>query len=275
MVDARHYTLFVITAILIAGTAYSVHQDTYLDTSNPLLTHLPHKLSGTHYFATKTNILNTLFIKKSWAWTSATFLFSYLTSPVQVRTKDRLFKYFTATAIWLLFTSWFFGPALLERFIVVSGGECILALPSGDIVSVPNELCYTRSTITQQTHPHLFPATFSTEDYSLKGWASKPRLRRGHDVSGHVFLLTLSTLFLVDQLRPSFKIRRWTSVHKWAIASNIILIGIWLFATYTTSVYFHSPFEKFTGYLLGLASFVLTQVLFGGNVQIHPRTVPA
>ncbi|KAF8201019.1 inositol phospholipid synthesis and fat-storage-inducing TM-domain-containing protein [Pholiota molesta] len=274
MVDIRHYTLFTLTAILIAGTAYSVLHDTYLDTSNPLLTHLPHKLAKTHYFAAKTNVFNTYFIKKLWGWTSVLFFFSYLTSPVQVRTKDRLFKYLAATTIWLLFTSWFFGPALLERFIVASGGECILALPSGGVLSVPNELCFTHSTISHQSHPHLFPDTFSAMDTSLLGWASIPRLRRGHDISGHVFLLTLATLFLADQLRPSFKTKRWTSVHTWAVTSNIILIGLWLLAALTTSVYFHSPMEKLSGYLLGLSSFMLIQALFGGEVQIHPRTVP-
>jgi hypothetical protein len=27
-----------------------------------------------------------------------------------------------------------------------------------------------------------------------------------------------------------------------------VLVAVWLFAISTTSVYFHSPFEKFTGY---------------------------
>ncbi|KAF8967915.1 inositol phospholipid synthesis and fat-storage-inducing TM-domain-containing protein [Flammula alnicola] len=268
MVDVRHYTLVLLSAILFIGTVYSVFQDTYLDTSNPLLSALPHKLSHTHYFATKTNPLNVYFIKKSWGWTSALFLFSYLTAPPQTRTKDRLFKYLTLTGIWLLFTSWFFGPALFERLTVLSGGECVFTLPSGDLITVPNELCYTKSTITHHTHPDLF---VDTTTFPSEGWRVIPRLRRGHDISGHVFLLTMSTLFLVDQLRPSFKVGRWSSIHTWAIAANIVLVAIWLFATYTTSVYFHSPFEKFSGYLLGVASFGLTQILFGGDVQTHPQ----
>ena len=37
MVDIRHYTFAAITAILLAGTVYSLVYDTYLDTSDPLL----------------------------------------------------------------------------------------------------------------------------------------------------------------------------------------------------------------------------------------------
>ncbi|KAF8161233.1 inositol phospholipid synthesis and fat-storage-inducing TM-domain-containing protein [Crassisporium funariophilum] len=268
MRDIRYQTIVVIAVTLLFGTGYSVLYNTYLDTSNPLLTHLAHALSGSHYFATKTNPLNVYFIKKAWGWTSLAFLFSYLTSPAQVRTKERFFKYLTLTAVWLLFTSWFFGPALLERVIVASGGQCVIALPNGDPITVPNEYCYSKSTITQQSHPDLFVTTFAIPPE----WRLIPRLRMGHDISGHIFLLTMSTLFLVDQLRPSFKMGRWSSVHQWALASNIVLIAIWLFAIYTTGVYFHSPFEKLTGFLLGVASFAITQVpVF--DVLSQPQTV--
>ena len=32
------------------------------------------------------------------------------------------------------------------------------------------------------------------------------------------------------------------------VVAQILLIDIWLFATYTMAVYLHSPFEKITGY---------------------------
>jgi len=73
----------------------------------------------------------------------------------------------------------------------------------------------------------------------------------------------MSILFLADQLHSS--IRRgparvtWSYMHKWAVAANVTLIAIWLFASYTTSVYFHTVFEKFTGYLLGVLGFGITQ----------------
>ena len=73
--------VYGLSAIVVFGTAYSVLFGTYLDTSNPLLTHLPHPLSDTHYFASKKNFLNVYFIKKAWGWTSAVFLFSWFTTP--------------------------------------------------------------------------------------------------------------------------------------------------------------------------------------------------
>ncbi|PPQ66302.1 hypothetical protein CVT24_007299, partial [Panaeolus cyanescens] len=295
----------LLSAILFFGTAYSVLYSTYFDTSNPLLTGLPHPLSGIYYFANKSNPLNTIFIKRAWGWTTAAFLLILVSAVPQTALtaspssrvrrgaptrRDRLSKYLLCTTIWLLFTSWFFGPSLFERALVASGAECILAFPDGDAVRVPVELCYTKSTITSTTHPDIFllpklytignPAVSDSKDTLEKtseqiigtsdrrltipeNWKSRPRLRSGHDVSGHIFLLTMSILFLVDQIQPSLSADVWpraSQFHKWAIAANMALVAVWLFASYTTAVYFHTPFEKFTGFVLGLASFGLTRL---------------
>ena len=249
MMDTRDQTVIaisIISAILLFGTLYSVVYNTYLDTSNPLLTHLPHRLATTHYFATKSNPINVYFIKKAWGWTSAAFFFLWFTSPPQIRSVHRILKYLILLVIWLLFTSWFFGPPIFERVIVASGGQCVISLPSGDPVIVPNDLCYRKTTVVPETNPTLF--TTATTFTLPPGWGAVPRLRKGHDVSGHVFLLTLSALFLFDQLLPSFRVAQWSSLHRWAIITNIFIIGVCLFAIGTTAVYFHSPFEKFTGF---------------------------
>lgn len=245
--EVRHAAFGAITAILLFGTIYSVIYDTYLDTSNPLLTNLPHHLHSTHYFANKANILNSYFIKRAWGWTSAAFLALWLTSPPHKRTAHKIVKWGVETAIWLIFTSWFFGPALLERLTVASGGVCTVALPSAGAFSIPNDYCLTRTAISLETHPFLFAASLSVsgDDGRL---LVVPRLRKGHDVSGHVFLLTMSVLFLVDQLRVSLRARSWSPAHACAVAFNVALVAVWLFGIYTTSVYFHLPFEKFTGY---------------------------
>lgn len=252
MPDARTATLAAITSVVLFGTIYSVVHDTFLDTSNPLLTHLPHPLHHTHYFANKKNPLNVYFIKRAWGWTTAAFLFLFFTSPSRIRTKERVFQYLAATSVWLVFTSWFFGPPVLERLVARTGGECVLNLPSGAVVTVPNEYCYTKTALSPMTHPSLFAASLLLPDGD---WHARPRLRRGHDVSGHIFLLTMSTLFLVDQLRLSFAAppnggvaQRWPPWHKWAVSASTLLVALSLFATYTTSVYFHTPIEKLTGY---------------------------
>lgn len=244
MSDTRKVALAAVSAVVLFGTAYSVVYDTYLDTSNPLLTHLPHPLSKTHYWARKSNVLNTYFIKAAWGWTSAAFLLLWVTSPASVRTPSRLGKWALETLSWMIFTSWFFGPALLERVIVASGGECVMSSPTGDQLSLPNEYCYSKQHVSPESHPELFTTSFSVPDE----WSTLPRLRRGHDVSGHIFLLTMSVLFLADQLRPSLRVQQWSLYHKLAVAANVSLIGIWLFASYTTSAYFHTPGEKITGF---------------------------
>lgn len=251
MTDLRYRALAAISIVLFFGTAYSVVYNTYLDTSNPLLTHQPHHLSETHYFATKSNPLNVYFIKKAWGWTTGAFLFNYFTSPSTIRTRDRLLKYAVLTGIWILFTNWFFGAPILERVIVLSGGKCIAQLPTGDSITVPHELCYDRSPLTPESHPAFFVTDALRAPDVLEKLRVIPRLRKGHDVSGHVFLLTMSILFLVDQLRPSLRqpaYKAWSTLHSCAIVGQISLIAIWFLAEYTTAVYFHSPFEKFTGY---------------------------
>ncbi|KAJ7680472.1 inositol phospholipid synthesis and fat-storage-inducing TM-domain-containing protein [Mycena polygramma] len=249
---------YSVSAVVLVGTAYSVLYNTYLDTSNPLLTHLPHPLSKSHRWANKGNPLNVYFIKNAWGWTSAAFLLAWGTGPPSSRSAARITRWLTATAIWLVFTAWFFGPALFERIVLASGGECVISLPSGEALSLPAEYCHTRSTVSPATHPALFA---SSSSFVLpEDWRGMPRLRRGHDVSGHIFLLTLSVLLLAQQLGPSLSLTRWTTPHTAAVCANAALIAIWLFASGTTSVYFHSPLEKITGYLLGLACFALVQI---------------
>ncbi|CCM00270.1 uncharacterized protein FIBRA_02300 [Fibroporia radiculosa] len=264
MLDIRIAAFAILSAVVFFGTTYSVTNSTFLDTSNPLLTHLPHPLHATHYFASKANPLNVYFIKRVWGWTSLAFLAHFFTSPRAARTSERVYQYLAATAVWLAFASWFFGPSLIDRLVASTGGECVLNLPSGAIVTLPNEYCFTKSSISISTHSSLFPASLIIPEDSWKG---RPRLRRGHDVSGHIFLLAMSILFLVDQLRFSFttlsatgRSQVWSRAHRWAVAVTAFVISLAMFASYTTSVYFHTPIEKFTGYVLGVGGFAITQL---------------
>lgn len=232
--------------------------NTYLDTSDPLLTHLPHHLHLSHYFASKSNFLNVYFTKKLWAWITAAFLSLYFTSSPVARRKRRIIQYLVETGVWILFSAWFFGPSIFERITASTGGECIVALPSGAVVTILQDYCFTKSTISVDSHPFLFAASLVLPDAT---WKVRPKLRRGHDVSGHIFLLTMAILFLSDQILHSLvlnsrskleekrrKDELWSTLHKFAIALNVIIVGVAMFAAYTTSVYFHTPVEKLTGY---------------------------
>ncbi|KAJ4483263.1 inositol phospholipid synthesis and fat-storage-inducing TM-domain-containing protein [Lentinula aciculospora] len=255
MFDYRLVAFTAVTLTVSLGTAYSVLYGTYLDTSDPLLAHLAHPLARTDYWARKSNFLNVYFIKKAWGWTSAAFLLLWATSNSSARSLSRLMQWLTVTACWLTFTTWFFGPAVIDRVILASGGECFVSLPSGNLITVPTNYCLARSTVTPTSHPDIFTSSLVLPE----GWSGIPRLRRGHDVSGHVFLLTMSILFLTDQLAISLHYRPSSLWHKAVIAANVALICVWLFASTTTSVYFHSPFEKITGYALGIVGFAFTQ----------------
>ncbi len=142
MPDIRRITFVSLSCVLLFGTIYSVAYHTYLDTSDPLvaLARVPHPLAESSYFARKDNILNTLFIKKAWGWTTAVFVALLLTAPTPqgssrrtMSLRERLGKWAAATGVWLLFVVWFFGPGVMERVMSLSGAECVLRVPSGDV----------------------------------------------------------------------------------------------------------------------------------------------
>ncbi|KAL1696335.1 inositol phospholipid synthesis and fat-storage-inducing TM-domain-containing protein [Schizophyllum commune] len=262
--DVRLQALAATTATVALGTLYSVLANSYVDTSDPLLTHLPHPLGPTHFFANKANPLNTVFIKNAWGWTTAAAAIAITARPPR-RALPQILRWGVATAVWLAFAGWFFGPSLIDRVTVASGGECVLVVPHEDmenVVILPHEYCYTGTKVSPETHPDLFTAQFdaTTGSYVIpSSWGGLPRLRRGHDVSGHIFLLTMSILVLADQLRPLLKSQApRTLARTFAIAVNTAMIALWIFAAGVTSVYFHTPEEKITGYLLGVVGFIVT-----------------
>lgn len=184
--DLRISTFIIVASIVLFGTFYSIANKTWLDTSDPLLTHLAHPLQASHYFANKKNPLNVYFIKKAWAWCTLAFLGLFLTDPSDFsapQRRTRLTKWAVETAVFIAFASWFFGPPLLDRLLAVSGGECVLVLPTGYVIrELPLEYCYSGAHVSPATHPGLFSATLLVPETAE--WKARPRLRRGHDISG-------------------------------------------------------------------------------------------
>ena len=251
--DHRLLTFALLLSTLAAGIAYSVHHDTYLDTSDPLIAHLPHPSHNDSYFARKSNVFNQLFVKKAWGWTSLAFFLIYGTSSANKRSLVRLGTWFATTSLWGLFTLWFFGPSLFERLIKYSGGECVIAVPptlkseAPYLLSVPLEYCHTKSIVGIDTHPTLFTSMLMPPPET---WRGRPRLYKGHDVSGHIFLLTICIFFLADQIALSLKPRPAfiSRIHATALNAGLALLGIWWWMSLMTAVYFHTPMEKITGF---------------------------
>ncbi|KAF5321331.1 hypothetical protein D9619_001942 [Psilocybe cf. subviscida] len=401
-------TFVGLSVILTLGTVYSVVYQTYLDTSNPLLSYAPHPLADTHYFASKKSLLNTIFIKNAWGWTSAVFFLLFAlasklptdplpppaageeteekkngrfvyrpvdTSPNSKRKLLRwedapsdsqrfaatirpLLRWVVLTAAWALFTAWFFGPALLTRLTLVTGGECVLVMPptlsapptnadfkitamptEARVFPVPAYLCHSNTPVGVDSHPALFANLFADpspdgsssglsgmtnlalDELVKQGYKARPRIRRGHDVSGHVFLITVAALFIAELIQAALarlraldtrvprvtegrrvgfyeslltraieaernaadpyernsspnqhngnvretkgrsRVERRVAAYKFAVGVASALLGVWVLAMYTTGIYFHTPLEKATGFVLGAATYVFSLYL--------------
>lgn len=76
--------------------------------------------------------------------------------------RNAIVRYSIFTVYWFIITQWFFGPAIIDRGFRISGGRC-----EG-------------------------METYSSIECRLKGgkWVG------GHDISGHVFLLSIASVFL-------------------------------------------------------------------------------
>jgi hypothetical protein len=202
------------------------------------------------YFAKKSNLVNQLFVKRGWFWVTLSFLLFLLThrsfgTPAQHSTRKRVqaaLRWGLATLYWVFITQWFFGPAVIDRSFLLTGGACEIkqAAEMGADIHPAKEL--------------------------VSGVACKARGGRwagGHDISGHVFLLVLGSMFLFEEvlygvLRAARQREREAaglgaddesraeSVSGWDWAAKFALgvgaLSLWMLLM--TAAYFHTWFEK-------------------------------
>lgn len=293
---ASHPQLFIagiVSTVVLTGTMYSIFYDTSLNTSVASL--LPERSA---YLARKSNVLNQWFVKKSWGWTSLAFMAHWISSPPSVTSRQRrLASFVLATLVWLAFAGWFFGASLNHRVISLSGGTCALSLPKewgvharhlekiatgprkpvtwGDhvLLPVPHQFCDGTASATPKNMPELYSLLKELGVGAATNGLGRARWHAGFDISGHTFLLTLSSLILARELAPSWRITfgkrvvrpdssvvsdvgtigRGGSVNQVATLLGSALIGLWTFMLGVTAVYFHNPPEKVSG--LGRVSF--------------------
>ncbi|KAL9936831.1 hypothetical protein V8E36_004066 [Tilletia maclaganii] len=172
-------------------------------------------------FADRRNWLNVLFVKKVWGWTTLAFLGQAVVlrrpwSKLLLRAKGTtepgaddplvasILRFVIATTAWVFFASWFLGPSIADRTFLLTGGSCHLDIGGKTSIRVPAEFCRARSRVSLESHPQLFQVEgFNLGEHdssTLKNLA--PRFRGGIDMSGHTFLLTLSILFLLEEIMP-------------------------------------------------------------------------
>ncbi|KAJ5477035.1 hypothetical protein N7539_007179 [Penicillium diatomitis] len=200
--------LLIYPATLLLGSLFSVISPV-AHATRKLTSHLPRPSSPlapsiaadlhlaespVNYFARKNNIFNIYFVKIGWLWTTAAFAsiiffqpayrVSSSSSPAQQQIRTRrviqaCLRYAIATTIWYLMTQWFFGPAIIDRSFVFTGGKC-------------EEVIDRASRVDSDDSPSAQLDLFSAAACKAAGGAWKG----GHDISGHVFMLVLATASL-------------------------------------------------------------------------------
>lgn len=231
-----------------------------------------------NYYNDKRNIFNQIFVKQGWFWTTLVIVVYYATVVYQngslwnpqfttrqiVTTAVR--NYLITTLWWILFTQWCFGLPLMDKVFVWTGGLCYVDL---ELLS-PNHKLYSMFSVSGESEKLSSAAVNSKTCRKLKG-----QWHGGHDPSGHVFLMTHSSIYLffeikqfgahygLPQLRrlmQKLKLQKSTTSKLTALGHHMLthasvlamlLIGLWWFMLLMTNIYFHSILEKFVGLLCG------------------------
>jgi len=181
--------LLLYPATLVLGSLFALlnpatRASTYLSASQ---SHDP--AFAPSYFAKKSNLFNQLFVKRGWFWITASyflFLFTHAaTGPAgsAILTRKRLqgvLRWSIVTMCWVFVTQWFFGPAIIDRGFMMTGGAC-------EVVEMMD----------------VGKAEANPAKIFLSGIACKAnggKWSGGHDISGHVFLLVLGSMFLFEEV---------------------------------------------------------------------------
>ncbi|KAK9467935.1 inositol phospholipid synthesis and fat-storage-inducing TM-domain-containing protein [Lipomyces arxii] len=192
-----------------------------------------------NYFSSKRNVFNQVFVKNGWFWTTIAYMLNGIRLRISSPTK-MLVRYLIATLWWFVFTQWFFGAPIMDRVFIRTGGMCFADGPgSVDLV----EERPTHDTWTSLGCRHMNGA-----------WEG------GHDVSGHSFLLTHSSLFLWYEILPVI-VERGPLLRQYNSKLVFALLALWWWMLLMTGIYFHTFKEKkVTGWLCGIVSWIFVYV---------------
>ncbi|TQS31944.1 hypothetical protein Golomagni_07761 [Golovinomyces magnicellulatus] len=229
------------------------------------------------YFSQKTNMFNVYFVKRGWAWVSLV-IFAFASTYPDMSNGQRaraLLRWGANTLWWFLVTQWFFGAPIIDRGFRWTGGKCELAQ-----MEVEQGVATTKD---------LFTAAACK--------SSGGKWYGGHDISGHVFLLTLGSAMIMSEL--GWVMARWSAkvpeertvitVHGetksvsdvaetpiglgrnmdvWRTSGKFgaVVVGLNFWMMLMTAMYFHTWFEKTTG--------LVTAYIGIYAIYIAPRYVP-
>lgn len=213
--------------------------------------------SAPSYFARKSNMFNVYFVKRGWGWTTAAVLAFVLSHPAvsSPRAKAQaVARWAAVTAWWVLVVQWCFGAPMIDRGFRWTGGKCDVA-----------ELGLMTGT-----------ADTAAALTAVACKASGGKWRGGHDISGHVFLLTLGSAMLMNEvLWPVARWAGWFAEERCVVMNDgavkgagveaetgmgagrnaesvlgyggkfaVGVLGLNLWMLLMTAIYFHTWFEK-------------------------------
>lgn len=201
------YLLLVYPCILALGSLFSILSPIASPPSEPLAAGIASDLNAPsfntpNYFAGKRNLVNIYFVKLGWFWTTLAFTLLQTTtrpSNAQKHYIQSALRYALVTLSWFLTTQWFFGPALIDRSFTITGGHCEPQLANSTGLQESIEIAK------------------QTSGVACK--AAGGRWRGGYDISGHVFMLVLSSAFLLYELHISDRDSSHPSVSPQAAAA--------------------------------------------------------
>lgn len=181
------------------------------------------------FLAQKTNVLNRIFVKKGWFWTSLAYCLAVAVNRPLRRTVliRSCWHYALATVYWIFFTQWFFGPPVMDRIFMLTGGSCFSEV--GDL--------------------RLAHATSYECRVNGGNWSG------GHDPSGHIFLLVHSSLLLWREVLCQLADLQPSQPVNFSIKICLVEISVWGFMLINTVLYFHSVRETCSGLAFALVYF--------------------
>ncbi|KAF9928810.1 hypothetical protein FBU30_002081 [Linnemannia zychae] len=250
------------------------------------------------YFSNKRNILNMLFVKNGWGWTSFVFLVylavvfgkalvqsnqfpsavaytNQVARPQEDESTDEVGSGTTRTGTHYQDNT----PSMVGTNIPRAGSRASAKVPSDVIVRALTRWALATLywwLISQWFFgPGLFDRVFvlTGGSCSVEGHRSQYLCRRqgglwsgGIDISGHMFLLAHAWLFLMEELSVFLNVpEAWTALKnrpaaKYAVCGVIALMGLWWWMLLMTSVYYHHMMEKLSGLFFGVLFWLATYV---------------
>ncbi|KAF9355659.1 hypothetical protein BGX26_006284, partial [Mortierella sp. AD094] len=230
------------------------------------------------YFSNKRNILNMLFVKNGWGWTTLVFLvyLAIVYGKALIKEEQHTHDSETHNGSGESTTR---TRSTTEASQPAVGSSVNSKVPSDVIVRalVRWGLATAYWWIISQWFfgPGLFDRLFvlTGGSCSVNGHWSQYNCRKqgglwagGIDISGHMFLLSHAWLFLMEELSVFMNVPEALTVvqsrpaAKYAVLSVAGLCGLWWWMSLMTSVYYHHLAEKLTGLFFGMAFWAGTYV---------------